>query len=363
MNTLDGKGCTKDENHSTESALLDSDSHFPDGGLTAWLTAFGAFLVQFGGFGFVNAFGVFQGIFLILLTPHVTHSYVEFYSQHYLTNVSSSTVSWIGSTNSFLILSGGLFFGRLYDRGHFHWLVIGGCSLQTICLFLLSLTQRNQFYQIFLCHGLGFGLATSMSYVPSLAVLSHHFKKRLAIAMSIVAGGAPLGAAVYTILLNNLLNGGLGFANSICITAAANSVILLTGCALMRTRSLYPKTQLHYSQLLRTSSTDYPYMFASIGLFFFGAGSFFPVFYIQLDSTLHGLGKEFSFYTIVILNGGHFIGRATAGFIAACCGIPYAVIGATLGSGIVTFAMMTLSTRAGAASIGIFFGYFSGVCQ
>lgn len=104
-----------------------------------------------------------------------------------------------------------------------------------------------------------------MSYVPSLAVLSQHFEKRRAIVMSTVAAGAPIGAAGYTILLNNLLNGNLGFANSIRITAATNTVFLLIGCALMRTRTLHPKTQMHYSQLLKTSSTDYPYIFATIG--------------------------------------------------------------------------------------------------
>jgi MFS family permease len=263
--------------------------------------------------------------------------------------------------DSFLILSGGLFFGRLYDTGYFYWLVIGGCSLQVLCLFMLSLVQQNQFYQIFLSHGLGFGLATSMSYVPSLAVVSHHFDKRLAIAMSIAIAGAPIGSAGYSILLDNLLNGNLGFPNSIRIAAATNTVLVLIGCALMRTRPLYPKTHMPYSQLLKTSSADYPYIFATIGLFLFGAGSFFPLFYIQLDSSMHGLGQQFSFYTNVILSAGNFSGRMTAGFIAKFCGISNAVIGSTLGSAIVTFSMITLSTRAGAANIGFFTGVFQGV--
>lgn len=65
----------------------------------------------------------------------------------------------------------------------------------------------------------------------------------------------------------------------------------------------------------------------------------------------------------VILNAGNFVGRIIAGFIAAYCGILNAFIGSTLGSAIVTFAMITLSTRAGAASIGLFIGFFLGVCQ
>ena len=83
--------------------------------------------------------------------------------------------------------------------------------------------------------------------------------------MAIVTSGAPIGAAGYTILLNNLLNGNLGFANSIRITAATNAVFLLIGCTLMRTRSLDSNTPMNYSQLLRTSSTDYPYVFTTIG--------------------------------------------------------------------------------------------------
>ncbi|KAG6375424.1 major facilitator superfamily domain-containing protein [Boletus reticuloceps] len=331
---------TPNEKHENDTR---TDLDFPDGGLTAWLTAF---MIQVAGFGFVNAFCVFQ----------------DYYSQRYLTNVSSSAISWIGSTNSFLILSGGLFFGPFYDRGYFYWLVIGGSCLQIICLFMLSFTQPDHFYQVyFSIPWLGFGLATSMSYVPSLAVLSQHFEKRRAMVMSIVTSGAPIGAAGYTILLNNLFNGDVGFANSIRITAATNAVLLLIGCTLMRTRSLHPTTRMRYSQLLKSSSADYPYIFATIGCLLFGAGSFFPIFYIQLDSSMHRLGQEFSFYTNVILNAGNFIGRITAGAIAAYCGISNAIIGSTLGTAIVTFAMVSLSTRAGAANIGLFIGFFLGV--
>lgn len=104
-----------------------------------------------------------------------------------------------------------------------------------------------------------------MSYVPSLAVVSQHFEKRRDIVMAIVAGGTPIGAAGYSILLNNLLNSNLGFPTSIRIAAATNAVLLLAGCTLMRIRLLYPKTHVPYSQVLRTSSTDYPYIFATIG--------------------------------------------------------------------------------------------------
>jgi len=65
----------------------------------------------------------------------------------------------------------------------------------------------------------------------------------------------------------------------------------------------------------------------------------------------------------MILNAGDFTGRMTAGFIAAYCGLSNAVIGSTLGSAIITFGVIGLTTRALATSIGLFIGFFIGVCQ
>ncbi|OJA18057.1 hypothetical protein AZE42_05420 [Rhizopogon vesiculosus] len=87
-------------------------SDFPDGGLTAWGTALGA---------------------------------------------------WIGSVNGFLILSVGLVSGRMLDRGllcvqvvrmkdvpdqtfSYHLMIIG-CLLQSFFLFMLSLAKPNGYYQ------------------------------------------------------------------------------------------------------------------------------------------------------------------------------------------------------------------------
>ncbi|KAF9241653.1 major facilitator superfamily domain-containing protein [Melanogaster broomeanus] len=270
-----------------------------------------------------------------------------------------TTCSWIGSANAFLILSGGLFFGRLYDRGYFYSLMIGGSTLQVLCLFLLSLTKPNQFYQVFLCQGIGFGLTASMSFIPSVAVLSHHFKQRRAIMMTIVASGSPLGGTVYPILLNNLLSK-MGFSNSIRVAAVANSALLLLSCLLMRTRLPPQRKHTRYCEVLKKSSRDYAYIFSSLGIFFFSAGSYYPMFYLQLDSSIHGLGEKFSFYTIVMVNGANFVGRATTGFIASYLGILNTSIGATSCTAAVIVAMIGLTTRVGVVSIGVFFGYFAG---
>jgi hypothetical protein len=73
-------------------------------------------------------------------------------------------------------------------------------------------------------------------YIPSLAVVSHHFRKRRAMAMSIVASGASFGAFVHPLILNNTINSSLGFANATRLQAALITFLLLIGCFLMRTK-------------------------------------------------------------------------------------------------------------------------------
>ncbi len=72
-----------DELH-TEGIAKDvdqTDEAFPDGGWAAWLTVFGAFLALVCTFGQLNSFGTFQ----------------TWYSEHQLSHLPPSTISWIGS--------------------------------------------------------------------------------------------------------------------------------------------------------------------------------------------------------------------------------------------------------------------------
>lgn len=64
-----------------DSPADSSQSPFPDGGLDAWLTVFGAFLALFCTFGQLNSFGTFQ----------------TWYAEHQLRGLPPSTISWIGS--------------------------------------------------------------------------------------------------------------------------------------------------------------------------------------------------------------------------------------------------------------------------
>ncbi|KAG8708387.1 hypothetical protein FRC08_018925 [Ceratobasidium sp. 394] len=98
-----------------KAALAQSD--VPEGGLTAWMTVAGSWLILFCTFGYLNAYGVFQ----------------DYYVREYMTNKTTSVISWIGSTQLCLLFMMGLVSGKLFDMGYFHWCIGFGSLLYVFC--------------------------------------------------------------------------------------------------------------------------------------------------------------------------------------------------------------------------------------
>ncbi|KAJ7779787.1 major facilitator superfamily domain-containing protein [Mycena metata] len=317
---------------------------FPEGGLRAWSTVAGAFLVQFCGFGYTTSFGVYQ----------------DFYTRDYLNQSSSSSIAWIGSINAFIIISGGLVSGRFFDRGYFYPLVITGSLLQSFSLFMLSLCKREQLWQIFLAQGLGMGIGAGTLYVPSVAVVSHYFQKRRALAMSIVASGSSLGAVMHPIMLNNTFQR-LGFGNAVRASAGLISGLLLIACLLMRPRLPPAATHPPFWRSLPRFARDTPYLFAVFGMAAFSIGLYFPLFYLQLDAITHGLSENLSFYSLVILNFASFVGRLSPGLFVRRFGVLNMLTGAAGCGAVLILCMIALKTIASVVVIGVLYGFFAGV--
>ncbi|KAJ7820545.1 MFS general substrate transporter [Mycena leptocephala] len=345
--TLNGELPLDKEEHSPSTPT------FPEGGLQAWATVAGAtttfsqILVQFCGFGYTTSFGVYQ----------------DFYTRDYLTNSSSSAISWIGSVNALLVISGGLVAGRLYDRGHFYALLYGGSILMCFSLFMLSLCKPDQFYQIFLAQGLGVGLGAGALYVPSVAIVAHYFQRRRPLAMSIVSSGSALGAVIHPIMLNNTLRSPLGFGNAVRASAGLVSGLQLVACVLMRPRLPPSKTQPPFWSSLRRFSADAPYVLASVGLSVYTVGFYFPIFYLQLDAVTHGIDETFSFYALVIMNACSFIGRLTPSVLGTRLGLDILtmVCFAAGGGAVLILCMIALKTVASVVVISVLYGLCAGV--
>ncbi|KAJ6477277.1 major facilitator superfamily domain-containing protein [Mycena vulgaris] len=317
----------------------------PEGGVQAWATVAGAFLVQFCGFGYSTSFGVYQ----------------DFYTRDYLTQSSSSAISWIGSINTSIIFFGGLIAGRLHDRGYFYYLLYGGSILLCFSLFMLSLCQPEMFYQILLAQGIGAGLGTGTIYIPSLAIVSQYFQRRRALAMSIVASGSALGAVVHPIMLNNTIRTDLGFGNAVRASAGLVSGLLVIACLLMHPRvppsPIYPP----FWKSLRRFARDRAYIFATVGMTTFTMGFYFPIFYLQLDAVKHGINETVSFYSLVIMNVSNVVGRLSPGPLAHRLGVINMIAASAGCSAILILCMIALKSVASVVLIGVLCGFFSGV--
>ncbi|KAJ7046295.1 major facilitator superfamily domain-containing protein, partial [Mycena alexandri] len=269
--------------------------------------------------------------------------------------------SWIGSVNALLVISVGLVGGRLYDHGHFNLLVYGGCFLQSFSIFMFSLCQRQKLYQIFLTQGIGAGLGAGLTYIPSVAVVSHYFRERRALAMSIVASGSSFGAIVHPIMLNNTLHSSLGFGNSVRASAALITGLLILACLLMRPRLPASQNNPELWNSVRRFSRDTPYVLATIGMATFSVAFYFPLFFLQLDAVTHGMDRTFSFYSLVIMNASSFVGRLTPGFFAHSLGITKMVTAAAGCGSVLILGMIGLSNVASVVVLAILYGYCAGV--
>ncbi|KAJ7657046.1 major facilitator superfamily domain-containing protein, partial [Mycena rosella] len=214
--------------------------------------------------------------------------------------------------------------------------------------------------QIFLAQGLGAGIGAGTVYVPSVAVISHYFHKRRALAMSIVASGSSLGAVINPIMLNNTLHSHLGFGNAVRASAGLITGLSLIACLLMRPRLPPAPTPPFWPSVLRFSR-DSAYVFATLGSATFAVGLYFPIFYLQLDAINHGISPSLSFYSLVIMNASSFVGRIVPGFVARKFGIINMAVAASGGGAVLILCTIALKTVASVIVIGILYGFCAGV--
>ncbi|KAH8108849.1 MFS general substrate transporter [Phellopilus nigrolimitatus] len=319
----------------------------PDGGWQAWSTLVGAYLVVFCTSGYVNSFGVYE----------------DFYVREYLNHSSSSAISWIGSAQTFCLFSIGIFSGYAMDVGYFRQVMFAGSVLFVFCLFMISISQPQKWYQLFLAQGIGLGIAIGSTYVPALGVVAHHFKRRRSLVMGVVASASSLGGVVHPIMLNKLIHGSLGFAWGVRCSAFLNLALLAVANALMTTR-LPPQSKKlsHQIAYWRVFFKDRTYVVAAAGTFLLITAVFFPIFYLQLDAVDHGVDQTLAFYTLAILNGSSAFGRVLPTIIVDRTGVFNLIVPCTLACGVLIFSMVAVTDAAGSVVMAVLYGFFSGAC-
>ncbi|KAF8646651.1 hypothetical protein AX16_007149 [Volvariella volvacea WC 439] len=284
----------------------------------------------------------------------------DFYVREYLApKYSSSQISWIGSFQLMIVMSIGLITGRGFDIGYFWHLMIGGSVLFVFCLFMLSLSQPGQYYQIFLAQGVGLGMAIGATYIPGLGIVSHYFKRRRALALGIAASGSAVGGTLHPIMLNQWFHGSLGFHNGVRASAGFNAGLLVIALSMMKLR-LPPAPRRASFRILLSFFHDTPYMFTVIGTFFNLLGLYFPFFFLQLNAVINGVDEKLAFYVLAMLNGGSMFGRIVPNFFVHKFGPFNAIIPCIAICSLLIFCTLAIKDAAGTIVFALLYGFFSG---
>ncbi|KAI0767273.1 monocarboxylate permease [Fomes fomentarius] len=320
--------------------------YVPDGGREAWTVVLGSSLALFASAGMINAYGTFQNYYKTTLLP----------------SSSSSTVSLIGSVQTFLLYFLGTFTGRVFDAYGTSVMIPLGTVISVFSLMMVSLAQKDHPYQIFLSQGVFFGFGLALLFNPAVAVLGHWFRKRRALAIGLTTGGSASGGVIFPVVLERLIPA-IGFPWAVRVVAFIILGCLIVSCLTIRTR-LPLSGHISFRTAIDLGGWKDPrYALATIGAFVLFYAYFIPYFYIQVYANVRGVDPRIANYVLAIMNAMTVPSRILPGFLADRYGslnvfVPAATICSVLVLGLWLPSRNAASIVAFAALYGLFSGAF-----
>ncbi|KAE8395818.1 major facilitator superfamily domain-containing protein [Aspergillus alliaceus] len=274
-------------------------SAFPDGGREAWTCLLGSFLMMFPSFGFQTAVGSVQ----------------DYISTHQLAEYTVRDVGWITAVLVFLTLFLGVQVGPLFDRYGPRTLLISG-SLASFTSYIL-LAQCTKYWHFMLCLGVLGGTSAAVITTVSIAVLSHWFYRRRALASGICMGGSSAGGAIIPLLLRTLF-AKYSWTWAIRVIAFIALACYALGFSLIKGR--LPASTSSRATIDPAAFKSPRLCFLAVAVFafefiIFGCAALLPT-YVRYA----GLATDVQFYSLTVLNAMSLLGRVLPGVAADLVG-------------------------------------------
>ncbi|KAJ5811776.1 MFS general substrate transporter [Penicillium riverlandense] len=327
------------KNLSIPKATANDTISIPNGGTKAWIQTVGTFFIFFNTWGILNTFGAYQ----------------TYYETGDLFRASSSTISWIGSVQSSLLLILGLITGPLYDAGYFRVLLSTGSFLVIFGQMMTSLC--HEYYQVILAQGFCIGIGVGLIFIPGVAILSTYFDTRLALANGIAATGGGLGGVLYPIIFHRLIDR-IGFGWTVRAMGLIVFITLLIPLLVFKIRA-QPSSKRKMMDLSAFKEPAYTFFVLGGILTFISLN--IPFFYIQYFAvTKKVAADEVGFYLLSIITTGSVLGRIVPNIFANKVGPFNIVFVCTMICGALMFALIDLSNMAGVVVVALLYGFFSG---
>ena len=290
--------------------------------------------------GIINSFGVFQ----------------TYYAADLLSSKSNSDISWIGSTQAFIVLILGALTGPLFDAGYLYHMLWSGIFLIVFGMMMLSLCTI--YWQVMLVQGICVGIGAGLLLVPSSAVIPLYFSTKKGMAQGFNAAGSSIGAVIYPIMFNRLLPE-LGFPWATRIWGFVMLATLIVSVALIRKRDQHSNTRRKLIDL--AAFKEPPYTFFCIAMFFGFAGVYVPFFYVPSYITyIEPSAASLAFYFIAIMSAASTFGRIVPnllGDIVGCLNIMPPCIAAAM---VLAWCWILDRNIAGMVVWAALYGFFTG---
>lgn len=318
-----------------------SPGDFPDGGREAWLVVFGGWCALFCTFGLINCVGVFQA----------------YYVANTLSDYSASTVSWVTSTQVFMMNFLGILVGRLFDNYGPKWILRVGTVVYVFGLMMTSLA--TEYYQIFLAQSIVASIGSSAIFHCSMSSLVTWFLKNRAAAFGVMASGSSLAGVVLPIMMDHLIPQ-IGFPWTIRAIAFMFLGLLIITNLTVKSR-LPPKPRPFVIKEYLDTFKDVKMVLTIVGCFFFMWGMFLPFNYILLQAQAAGISHTLVPYLLPILNAISIFGRILPGIAADHFGRFNATILISAASAVFVLAIwIPVSSSGGIVAFAALFGFSSG---
>lgn len=340
------------------------------------MTLFAGFLALFCGFGFTNAFGVFE----------------EYYHSTFLPDRTPSDVSWIGALQIFFIYIANIISGPALDRfgpkplmASFAALFALGCMMTSLC---------STYWQLLLAQGFLTGSALSFGFAPMMSCAMQWFgARRGPIAVAVVVSGSSFGGVLWPIIVRSLLNNlgfgwtwrtigftGLGLLIASTFMAHKPPVEEQTGMGFgegsisplddsMDKSTQDGKDAPHLASNAESSRRPffYPEMLKSTQwlLFLFGfafvdMGLFFVFFYLPSIGRSLGMSVSLTSYSLSILNAASIFGRLILPLPAPYFGVYNMMVICAFMTSAVIFSTIAVASSASVLVVGGLYGFVSG---
>ncbi|KAI3318735.1 MFS general substrate transporter [Xylariaceae sp. AK1471] len=341
-------------------------------------------------YDYLKVVGLFSVYFISVGQLAAFSTYQDYYEEDLLATYSPSSISWIGTTQVFLLGIVGLLSGALHDRGHIREVLIPGFALVVIGLLLLSFS--HEFWHVILAQGFCIGIGSALFYIPAISIVSNSFGTRRTLAVGVAASGAALGGIIWPIAFRGLLPSvGFGWVNRafallVLIFSVVSYYSLTSGYCVVKpgnqrprrarilyvfsrrgksetetsSRGTYFFTREQFNKLLAACSGQ-AYQFLCIGVFFVLLGYWVPLFYLVPYASLSlGTSPTHASYLLSILNAASLFGRVVPAILGHQLGAANILLTGATTLGVVVFAWISIGNIVGVTVWCVFLGFTAG---